>query len=456
MRPLLVLASCFAFAANFASAAGSHVSGPMLGYQTHREVLVWVETRDAAEVALTFHRADDPGSARTVTRRDPPTTPAGVQPIKFVLPLLDMGASYVASLSIDGQPVELPEPLTFKTAAQFEWRGAAPDFSFLFGSCAYLNDPPYDRPGKPYGAGNAIFTPMADSGADFMLWGGDNLYLREADFSSDSGIWYRYSRDRATPELQPLLARMHHYATWDDHDFGPNNSNRSYDLKDTTLAAFNAYWGNRTAGERDNPGVYHRFQWADAVFLVLDNRYHRDESSIDGSKYPKSQYGRRQLEWLKQQLAGLNEGGARRHTPLRFIVTGGQFLSENDYPGAEGHVTYAEERAELLQFIRDHKIGGVVFLSGDVHYTELTRREDLLPYPLYELTSSPLTSGAHTRSINPSPGRLAETVVQEQNYCQVFVSGPPKDRTVTLRCHDRAGALKWEHTFKVADLAWPQ
>jgi alkaline phosphatase D len=436
--------------------AGRLVSGPMLGYQTHREAMVWVETEGASTVTIEFWPAGQPAATRQVTHSDPATTPAGGQPQRFVLPLLEMGGTYECRLLIDGEAIALPQPLVVKTTAQWEWRGAPPDFSFLFGSCAYLNDEPYDRPGKPYGAGTEIFSPMAKSGADFMLWGGDNLYLRESDWSSASGIWYRYRQDRATPGLQPLLAAMPHYAIWDDHDFGPNNSNAGYDLKSVTLAAFTAYWGNRTWGQPDHPGIYGKFQWGDATFLLLDNRYHRDESETDPDAHPgKSQYGARQLAWLRQHLVGLLESSNRRHSPIRFIVTGGQFLSERFYPGSEDHHRYQRERQEILDLIRTHRIPGIIFLTGDVHYTELVRRDDLLPYPLYELTSSPISSGAHTRELPPVSGRIDGTVVQDQNYCQIGVTGPADDRLITIRCFDKSGAQLWRQEIRANDLRWP-
>ena len=148
--------------------------------------------------------------------------------MKFILPLLEPGQSYDYSIIIDKVPQKFDYPLNFKTQTLWEWREPPPEFSFLFGTCAYINDATYDRPGKPYGRGTQIYQHMADTAADFMIWGGDNLYLREVDYDSEGGIWYRYSYDSAVPDMQRLFAAMPHYATWDDHDFGPNNSNRSY------------------------------------------------------------------------------------------------------------------------------------------------------------------------------------------------------------------------------------
>jgi alkaline phosphatase D len=464
LAPRLLAALLLAtLCAGAARAAGRLVSGPMLGYQTHREVAIWLEVEQAREISLTYTRltpAPDPASpppTTTLTLPAPPPTPAGGQPLKFILGPLEMGARYTYTLAIDGVPAPRPYPLAFRTTEQHEYRHPAPDFSFLLGSCAYFNEAAYDRPGRPYGSDHPdIWSSMAASGADFMLWLGDTLYLREADYSSATGIWYRYRTDRATPALQPFLAALPHYATWDDHEFGPNNANGDWALAPVARAVFEAYWPNQSFGTpRDPAAIHHRFQWGDAVFLLLDNRTHRVDSTTpeDLPGYPKTQYGPAQLRWLKQQLASRNEGGARRHQRLTFIATGSQFLSRRLYPGSEDHQRFQAERAEIIDYIRANQIGGVVFLSGDIHYTEVLRRDDLLPYPLLEFTSSSLTAGAHTRELPADPGRLL--AVQRNNYSRLTLSGPPDTRLLTFTVHDETGAELARHALPVADLAWP-
>jgi alkaline phosphatase D len=431
--------------------AGQLVSGPMLGHRAHRETFVWAEVKDARTVALDYWIAGQPGTKRTITLTDLPVTPAGGQIAQFRPGLLEMGATYEYALSIDGTRQALPFPATFRTTAQWEWRTPPPDFKFLFGTCAYFNDPPYDRPGEGYGKTLETFRLMGESGADFMLWGGDNWYYREADFSSISGLWYRAQRDRAQPALRRLFATMHHYATWDDHDYGSNDSNKSFEFKGETLKIFQAYWGNPSYGEPDNPGVHTKFFWGDAAFIVMDNRYHRDDTELDQEKNPgKSQYGAKQLEWLKQSLL---QAQVLLHYPFKFIVTGGQVLTS--FGGSSETFDYfRRERAEILQFIKDHKITGVVFLSGDVHFTELAREKIGPTQWVYELTSSPFSSGTSERADErkDDPLRVPGTFVNDQNFCELRVHGPKKDRALTITCIDKQGAKRWEHTIKASEL----
>ena len=431
--------------------AGELVSGPMLGYRARRETAIWLETKNAQSVSLTYHLAGKPDTARTLTH-SPATTPAGTQPQTFVLPLLEMGAAYEYSLSVDGSPVTRDWPFVFRTAALWEWRTSPPDFKFLFGTCAYLNDAPYDRPGTPYGKGTTIFKHMAESGADFMLWGGDNWYYREADFDSASGLWYRAGHDRATPDLQKLYGVMHHYATWDDHDYGSNDANKSYDLKATTLEIFKAYWPNQTFGEPSNPGVHQKFVWGDAMFILMDNRYHRDDTLLEEKLRPnKSQYGSKQLEWLKQSLL---QAKSLEHYTFKFIVTGGQVITS--FGGSSETFDYfRNEREEILRFIKDHQITGVIFLSGDVHFSELAREKIGETQYIYELTSSPLSSGVSTRLVKEraaDPQRVPGTFLGDQNYCAVAIHGPKDDRVVTISCFDKTNTKRWEHTVRAAEL----
>jgi alkaline phosphatase D len=92
----------------------------------------------------------------------------------------------------------------------------------------------------------SIFETMAREKAEYMLWLGDNWYTREADYQSEWGLWYRAWHDRSQPILQNFWASMPHLAIWDDHDYGPNNSNKTYELHQKTLQAFRDYWGNKT------------------------------------------------------------------------------------------------------------------------------------------------------------------------------------------------------------------
>lgn len=442
------------------------VSGPMLGWQEHREVLVWLETEGAEEAALLVSPAKAPGAAEDTpaARRVLPSVsfqnPVGTVVHHFVIGDLAVGASYTYELELDGAVQPPPAgaaPLRFSAKAQWEWRTDPPEVKFLCGSCNYHNDPPFDRPGTPYGQSEAIFTPMAASGAQFMVWLGDNLYLREADWTSRHGIYYRWSTGRGSPSLVPLLGAMHHYAVWDDHDYGPNDASRGYEMKETTLEAMNLYFPRRTSGEPGNPGIYTRFKQGDAEFFLLDGRTYRDNANIPPELLPgKGILGAQQMRWLKSALA---DSASDRNVSVRFIAVGSQFLSP--FPLFENFFRYPAERDDLIAFIQQMKIPAVVFLTGDRHFAELNRLEAPAAPTILDFTSSSITAGPNRVAVTQgekwaeynNPLRVPGTVYSENNYGVVTITGPRKERVLTLALHNREGGVVWSHAFPVASLA---
>lgn len=416
-------------------------AGPMVGYSEMREVLLWVQTNAPARVKIEYWEEGTATSRHST--EEIKTTRETAYTAKLIADEVEPGKVYRYELYINGKQVRRPYPLKFQTQKLWQWREDPPPFKFAVGSCAYINDTPYDRPGTPYGSEYEIFTAIYNQHPDMMLWLGDNVYLREADWYSRTGIFDRYTHTRSVPELQPLLGSVHHYAIWDDHDFGPNNSDRSFREKATTLEAFRLFWGNPTFGINGKPGTTTMFQWADAEFFLLDNRYYRSPNNrITGEK---TMIGEEQFQWLIDALSS-------SYAPFKFIAIGGQVL--NPVARYENYANnYAGERKRLIEAITQEHIPGVIFLTGDRHHTELSRLERRGTYPLYELTVSPLTAGVNTRSKDePNYLRVDGTYVNVHNFAILEITGPRKDRVLTMTVYDKDGNPLWSRTIAAREL----
>lgn len=429
------------------------VAGPMLGYVEHREAMIWLEValieNYSNEVRIHYYPKDEPALGHSVSLAN-----MG-EPLKFVLPYLDINTEYEYEVYINKEKQSFPYPTRFKTRTLWEYRTDAPDVAFLFGSCNYINDSLYDRPGEPYGKGTQIFEVMTKQPADFMLWLGDNTYLRPADYSSASGMAYRYRHTRSLPEMQPLLAAMSHYAIWDDHDYGPNDGDKTYELKEESRKLFMQYWGNKTYGTEDNLGIYSKFAIADAEFYLLDDRYHRSPNSYPKTHTDKEFLGKKQLQWLKESLLASNP-----QVNFRFIAVGNQVL--NPVNNFECYRQFENEWQELIDFIVQHRIPGVVFLSGDRHMTEINFFQPGKEfYTLYDVTSSPLTSRAFsTIADHPeynNPARVDSTLLTEQNFVKATITGSflANDRTLTFTAIDATGKVRWTKSFHENELKVP-
>ena len=434
---------------------GGWHSRPMLGYSEHFEQAVLLHVaRGTDSIQVRYSPISNPMDTGWATVYGPFERP--YNPIRITLAPLEMDTEYTYTVFVDGEQVPSSVPQRFKTRKLWEWREDAPDFSFLFGSCLYANDERYDRPGRPYGQGYAVVGQMQQDTANFTLWGGDNVYLREVDWSSPTGIYYRYYHVKREAPIANLLATRPNYAVVDDHDMGPNNSNRAYRYKDVALEAFKDNWGNNTYGMPEVPGAFGEFEWSDCDFFLLDNRYHRSPptypDSVKGDWNPEKAYlGKGQMQWLKDALAN-------SRATFKFIVSGSQVLNTNG--GGECFCHYKQELTELLEFIKEQDVRGVVFLSGDRHLTEVLKVEQEGMYPLYEFTSSPISAGPFTSIAEydefNNPLRIEGTLYPDLNYMKFEVSGERGNRVLKVTCKDKEGETVWTRSIEAKDLRLPR
>ncbi|MCS7311279.1 MAG: alkaline phosphatase family protein, partial [Armatimonadetes bacterium] len=161
------------------------------------EVAVWVQTKQDAAVQLRYWQKGKPETSRL----SPPVraTAENDHIALFRLTDLPFGTRFEYELYIDGERVQRDYP-------HWRWRTDPPEFTIAFGSCAYFNDPAFDRPGDAYGGEYEIFLAIHRLRPDLMLWLGDNIYYAEPDWLTESAMRTRWRKSRQQPELQPLLA----------------------------------------------------------------------------------------------------------------------------------------------------------------------------------------------------------------------------------------------------------
>jgi alkaline phosphatase D len=424
------------------------ISGPMLGAVELRDAKVWMEVSPEVKTAsLQYNKKGDTKNNRTVLYKG--ALGNEFNPIVFTIGGLDFNTQYEYKIALNGKTTA--QGGEFTTKDLWQWRKPLPEFSFLTGSCAYFNQPMYDRPGKPYGGDSSIFETMAREKSAFMLWLGDAWYTREVDYYSEWGLWYRAQHDRATPIMRNFLKSMPQFAIWDDHDYGPNDIGSNYILKDASRNVFKNYFCNPSYGE-NGQGIYTMVSWGDADIFMTDDRWWRSadalKDSVNGKPNPeKRMLGKQQMEWLKNSLM-------YSKATFKIIAVGSQVL--NPVSPYDVWWNFPAEYYEFMDFIKEYKINGVVFLTGDRHHSSVIKTDRPGTYPLYDVTVSPLTSGMYPFSgpeLN-NPYRLLG-IAEKQNYARFSFTGKLKERKMLVEYFGIKGDKLGEWSVSEKELLTP-
>jgi alkaline phosphatase D len=414
-------------------------SGPMLGYSDHREVALWIQAKAEATVQFRFWDLENP----TVKRRTESvkTEKNKAFAVEIHADSLLPGKKYQYEVLVNGKVQKFDYPLQFQTLALWQFRTDPPTFTAAVGSCAYVNESFWDRPGRGYGDSMMVFKTLHEQKPDLMLWLGDNTYTREGDWNTKGGFLHRYTHTRSLPEMQPFLASTHHYASWDDHDYGPNDGDRGFWNKEMASETFDLFWANPNGHPLGKGSIVNTFSWGDCQFFMLDDRWFRAPNNSKDSA--RAFFGEEQINWLIDALAYSKAN-------FKIITCGGQII--NDARVFENYAVYPVERRKLIDRITSAGITGVFFLSGDRHHAELSKLDRPGTYPLYDLTTSPLTAGTHNPGNEPNTLRVPGTLYNGRNFALLKLSGTAKERVMKIQVVTNLGRVVWEKDIKASDL----
>jgi alkaline phosphatase D len=307
-----------------------------------------------------------------------------------------------------------------------------------FGSCAHQEK---DQP---------ILDSVVARHPDLFIYLGDNIYGDTRDMQK---LRRKYEVLGAKPEFQRLWQRTQVLATWDDHDYGENDAGRYYPFRKESKELFLDFWKEpQLSPRRLHPGIYHAEEFGPpekrVQVILLDTRTFRDDLVRAGgigavphyvpNPSPDSTFlGAQQWRWLEDQL--------RKPAQVRVIASSNQFSQAHS--GYESWTNVPHERARLLSLLRRTQAEAVVFISGDVHYGELSvERSDSL-YPIYDLTSSGITQS--WSKVAPNANRIGEPVI-DNNFGMIEIDW--EARSLQLVLTDLYGKERLRETVRLQDL----
>lgn len=353
------------------------MAGPLLGHVGPDRAHLWV--RGTAAVPWKILLMESGAQAREIDGGSLKAE-AGLSAIT-VIEGLKPGASYTYQIVLDGRE-QLPLPLpAFTTAPE---AGHACKQRIAFGSCVGLTTAAAAPTWAELAVRRALST---DEGAfDILLMLGDNHYGNTTEIEK---LRVYYTAHRLSGGWRDLSARTPVYAIWDDHDYGPNNSDGTEAGKADSLKIFQEFWANPACGEADNPGCYFTFIRGDVQFFMLDGRYHRSPNKAE-DKLEKTMLGTKQLEWLKRELLASK-------AKIKLLANGSEWES---YGSEDSWTHFKQERDPFLRWIDEQKIEGVIFLSGDRHFSSGYH----INGRFLELSAGPV--GSNNSKLRPNPERF--------------------------------------------------
>lgn len=388
--------------------------GPMLGHTSSTNARVWLRASEPARVSVTIGTGPELSRSRTISSSRLTTNTANAGEI--LLSGLQPNTQYHYTVLLNGKPA-LSQPYPMFTTPPPEGKDTRVRFAFT--SCVGFK-------GLDSAAGYADMATRTNIDMLFML--GDNHYANTNDIARQRLF---YADQRRQSGWRDLTSRIPTYAIWDDHDFGPDNSDATLKGKEVSLRAFKEHWANPSYGETNNPGVYSRFSRANVDFFLIDVRYHRSPNK-DTNLLKKTMLGPTQLQWLKRELLTST-------APVKVIASGSEFQSNGT---VDSWASFKRERDDLLDFIKDAEISGVLLISGDRHFTGAYQvRTNWI-----EVTAGPIGSG-NADAKNVAEMFLNYSPTKSKFYCVYDVDTRARPPAVTLEVYRVAEGLAQRRPF---------
>lgn len=275
----------------------------------------------------------------------------------------------------------------------------------------------------------------------------------------------KYQRLGAKPGFKTLKAQTPIIAIWDDHDYGQNDAGKEYPHKEQSRQIMLNFWDEpANSARRTRPdGIYTSYMYGEneqtIQVIMPDLRWNRDALNHVGELeyYTKrklnnqgpyspsevkgaSMLGEAQWQWLEQEL--------KKPAAIKLIASSLQLLP--DFTGWESWANFPEDRNRLFALIKKHKVNGVVIISGDTHWGEISKYQQNLDYPLIEMTSSGLTE--KWKDVSPNKHRVG-SFTHNVNYGDLSIDWQQTDPTISLKLKGVDGEVIMQSDFSLSSIS---
>ena len=246
--------------------------------------------------------------------------------------------------------VESNGTLDMSHIGRFKTPGNGPySFSFAFASCAATD------------SNHEVFEAIDNAQPLFFMHLGD-MHYRDFAENNTNPYRYGYSQIFASPRQAQLYRSRAIVYVWDDHDYGPNDSDATSPSREAARIVYRQYVPSYPlpAGSGD-AAIYQAFTIGRVRFILTDLRSERSPK-LDTDNAGKSMMGAEQKAWFKAELLAAKAAGY----PLIVWASSGPWIDAKT-AGADTWGGYSTERKELANFMRNNDIPQLLIVSGDAH-----------------------------------------------------------------------------------------
>jgi alkaline phosphatase D len=294
---------------------------------------------------------------------------------------------------------------------------------------------------------------------DLWIYLGDNIYGDTTDVKT---IEAKYNKLGSKTEFKQLNKTTPIIGTWDDHDYGLNDYGKWLPFKEQSKNIFLDFFGEaENSPRRQHAGIYTSYYAQKGTkilqIILLDLRSFKSNAlpcqgcAIDTASFfyerdylphtseDSNLLGEEQWQWLEKEL--------RKPASLRIIGSSSQFgISYNGY---EGWCNYPHEQKRLAYLIERTKANGILFISGDVHYGEISKWQHPITYPIYDITSSGITST--WKFATPNTNRI-EGPIMENHFGLLKINWKEPAPIVTAQLIDVNNNIRAEYIIDGKEL----
>ena len=215
-----------------------------------------------------------------------------------------------------------------------------------------------------------------DSNLDLFIHMGDLHYRNDLPIIGLKEAYlddYRYNYDLVMNQTRQknLYQNIPLAYIWDDHDYGTNDSDGSYNLKYIASEAYRErvpYYPlvEELSVAKGKGAVYQSFIIGRVRFIMTDSRFHQNPlatlDSPDGTIL-----GNEQREWLFDRLLTGKQQQENKRERLTIWVNSIPWIAPQTDSSTSSWNQFYRERTQIANFIKQNNINKLMMISGDAH-----------------------------------------------------------------------------------------